>query len=90
MDAIIRQAMILRRTAGIFLGVLAYNMAQAMKLFYLCTDAVVWTIKIMRYQFINVCGKVVRSGRKYSCKIINVTHEVFERFKYCQMKMLSA
>jgi hypothetical protein len=72
------------------LGVLAHNMVQVMKLFYLGADAVGWTIKTIRYQFINVCGKIVRSGRRYFCKIINVTHEVFERFKHCQMKMLSA
>ena len=79
------------KNRGYFLlGVLAYNMAQVVKLFYLGTDAVTWTIKTMRYQFINVCGKIIKSGRQYFCKIINVTHEVFERFKYCQMKMLSA
>jgi len=79
------------KNRGYFLlGVLAYNMAQVVKLFYLGTDAVTWTIKTMRYQFINVCGKIIKSGRQYFCKIINVTSEVFERFKYCQMKMLSA
>jgi hypothetical protein len=78
------------KNRGYFLlGVLAYNMAQVMKLFYLGADAVAWTIKTMRYQFINVCGKIIRSGRQFCCKIINVTKEAFERFKYCQMKMLS-
>lgn len=48
-----------------------------------------WTIKTMRYQFINVCGKIVRSGRRFYCKIINVTREVFERFKCCQTAMAS-
>jgi hypothetical protein len=77
------------KNRGYFLlGVLAHNMVQIMKLFYLGADAVAWTIKTMRYQFINVCGKIVRSGRQFYCKIINATHEIFERFKYCQMKML--
>jgi len=76
------------KNRGYFLlGVLTYNMAQVMKLFYLGTDAVVWTIKTMRYQFINVCGKIIKSGRQYFCKIINVTDEVFTRFKCCQMVM---
>ena len=76
------------KNRGYFLlGVLAHNMVQIMKLFYLGSDAVTWTIKTMRYQFINVCGKIVRSGRRFYCKIINVTHGVFERFKHCQMAM---
>jgi hypothetical protein len=76
------------KNRGYFLmGVLAYNMTQIMKLFYLGSDAVGWTIKTLRYQFIHVCGKIVRSGRKFYCKIINVTREVFERFKNCQAAM---
>ncbi len=76
------------KNRGYFLmGVLAHNMAQVMKLFYLGSDAVAWTIKTMRYQFIYVCGKIVRSGRRFFCKIINVTREVFERFKRCQEVM---
>jgi len=77
------------KNRGYFLlGVLAHNIIQIMKLFYLGSDAVKWTIKTVRYQFINVCGKIVRSGRRFCCKIINVTHEVFERFKCCQMAMM--
>lgn len=76
------------KNRGYFLlGVLAHNIIQIMKLFYLGPDAVKWTIKTMRYQFINVCGKIIRSGRRFYCKIINVTHEVFERFKCCQAAM---
>jgi hypothetical protein len=76
------------KNRGYFLlGVLAHNAVQVLKLFYLGPDAVGWTIKTVRYQFINVCGKIVRSGRRFYCKIINVTHEVFERFKRCQMAM---
>jgi hypothetical protein len=78
------------KNRGYFLlGVLAHNMVQIMKLFYLGLDAVKWTIKTVRYQFIHVCGKIVKSGRQFYCKIINVTHEVFERFKNCQMIMVS-
>ena len=78
------------KNRGYFLlGVLAHNMVQVMKLFYLGTDAVVWRIKTVRYQFINVCGKIIRSGRRFYCKIINVTDAVFARFKCCQMAMVS-
>lgn len=76
------------KNRGYFLlGVLAHNTVQVLKLFYFCSDAVTWTIKTVRYQFINVCGKIVRSGRRFYCKIMNVTHEVFERFKNCQKVM---
>lgn len=74
------------KNRGYFLlGVVAHNIVQVMKLFYLGPDAVKWTVKTLRYQFINVCGKIIRSGRRFYCKIINVTREVFERFKCCQM-----
>jgi hypothetical protein len=77
------------KNRGYFLfGVLAYNMAQIMKSFYLGPDAGTWTMKTLRYQFIHVCGKIVKSGRRFFCKIINVTQEVFERFRYCQTRML--
>lgn len=79
------------KNRGYFLlGVLAHNAVQILKLFYLGPDAVDWTIKTLRYQFIHVCGKIVRSGRRFYCKIINVTQDVFERFKRCQMAMMVA
>jgi hypothetical protein len=79
------------KNRGYFLlGVLTYNMSQILKLFYLGNDAVKWTMKTLRYQFIYVCGKVVVSGRRALCKIINVTNEMFERFKACQKSMSSA
>ena len=76
------------KNRGYFLlGVLAHNMVQVMKLFYLGESARNWTIKTMRYQFINVCGKIVKTGRRFYCKIINVTNEVFELFRYCKAKL---
>ena len=65
------------------LGILAYNMLQVMKLFYLGSSARKWTVKTMRYHFINVCGKMIRTGRKYLCKIINVTEDTYELFRSC-------
>lgn len=65
------------------LNVLAYNMVQVMKLFYLGEPARAWTVKTLRYWFIEVCGKIVRSGRRYYCKILNVTAEAFALFQHC-------
>ena len=65
------------------LGILAYNAMQVMKLFYLSGIARKWTIKTLRYHFINVCGKVIKTARRYICKIINVTDGTFELFRSC-------
>ena len=65
------------------LNVLAYNVLQVMKLFYLGEEAKTWTVKTLRYWFIGVCGKIVRTGRKYYCKIINATEETFALFRHC-------
>lgn len=65
------------------LNVLAYNVLQVMKLFYLGETARSWTVKTLRYWFIQVCGKIVRTGRKYYCKIINATGTTFNLFRHC-------
>lgn len=65
------------------LNVLAYNVLQVMKLFYLGEEARTWTVKTLRYWFIEVCGKIIRTGRKYYCKIINATDETFALFRQC-------
>jgi hypothetical protein len=65
------------------MNVLAYNMIQVMKLFYLGEAAKAWTVKTLRYWFIGICGKIVRTGRKYYCKIINATHESYDLFRSC-------
>lgn len=79
------------KNRGFFLlGVLAYNMTRIMKLFYLGKEAARWTIKTIRFRFINVCGKIVKSGRRFTCKIINVGDEIFELFRYCHSKLRTA
>jgi hypothetical protein len=79
------------KNRGYFLlGVLAHNAVQVLKLFYLGSDAAQWTIKTVRFRFVNVCGKIVRSGRQFYCRIINVTDEVFGRFRRCQIAMASS
>ena len=76
------------KNRGYFLlGVLAHNMVQIMKLFYMDKSTRNWTIKTIRYQFINVCGKIIKTGRKFYCKIINVTNEIFELFRYCKARL---
>ena len=65
------------------LNVLAYNVLQVMKLFYLGEEVKTWTVKTLRYWFIQVCGKIVRTGRKYYCKIINATEDTFGLFRHC-------
>ena len=65
------------------LGILAYNTVQIMKLFYLSGIARKWTIKTLRYHFINVCGKIIKTARRYICKIINVTDNTFNLFRAC-------
>lgn len=65
------------------LGILAYNAVQIMKLFYLRGIARKWTIKTLRYHFINVCGKIIKTARRYICKIINVTDNTFDLFRAC-------
>ena len=69
------------------LGVLAHNIFQMMKLFYFDEIQKLWTIKTARYYFINVCGKIVKSGRRFYCQIINVTNEIFALFQYCKLKL---
>jgi hypothetical protein len=77
------------KNRGYFLiGILAYNMIQIMKLFYLGEEAVNWTIKTIRYQFINVCGKIIKTARRFYCSIINVTDETFELFRNCKSKLI--
>lgn len=76
------------KNRGYFLiGILAYNMLEILKRFYMGTSTINWKIKTIRYQFINVCGKIVKSGRKFYCKIINVTKEVFALYENCKRRL---
>jgi hypothetical protein len=77
------------KNRGYFLmGIIAYNMVQIMKLFYLGQEAINWTLKTIRYRYINVCGKMIKTGRKFYCKIINVTDQTFELFRNCKSKLI--
>lgn len=69
------------------LNVLSYNVLQVMKLFYLGDEAKTWTVKTLRYWFLEVCGKIIRTGRKYYCKIINATDETFALFRQCMSQL---
>ena len=76
------------KNRGYFLiGILAYNMLEILKRFYLGVSTIKWRVKKIRFQFFNVCGKITKSGRKFSCNIINVTDEVFELFRHCKTRL---
>lgn len=70
------------------LNIIAYNMVQIFKLFYLGKDTAQWTIKTLRYRFLYVCGKIIKTGRRYYCKIINVVDSVYELFERCLARLL--
>jgi len=70
------------------LGVLAYNMTQVMKLYYLGKDTLTMSVKRFRYVFIHVCGSIVKTGRRFYCNLMNVTNEVFELFRNCKSKLI--
>jgi len=77
------------KNRGYFLiGILAYNMLEILKRFYLGVSTIKWRVKTIRYQFINVCGKIVKSGRKFCCKIINTTEDVFQLYKNCKQRLI--
>jgi len=76
------------KNRGYFLiGILAYNMLEILKRFYLGLSTINWRVKKLRYQFIHVCGKIVKSGRKFCCKIINTTEDVFQLYENCKYKI---
>jgi hypothetical protein len=64
-------------------SILAYNLTQIMKLLYLPAESKRWTIKTLRYWFINTCGKFIFHANKWKCKIINPTNQTFKMFEYC-------
>ncbi len=76
------------KNRGYFLiGILAYNMLEIFKRYYLGMSTIKWKVRKLRFQFFNVCGKIVKSGRKFYCNIINVTNEVFELFRHCKTRL---
>lgn len=70
------------------LGVLAYNMVQWMKLFYMAPAINSWGIKRLRFWFLNTCGKLTTHGRQILCKIINSSEETFGMFRYCMSRLV--
>ncbi len=65
------------------MGIMAYNIIQIVKLFYLGKVAAKWTIKTIRNYFINVCGKFISHAHKITCKIINATDLTYQLFENC-------
>jgi hypothetical protein len=77
------------KNRGYFLlGVMAYNMVQIMKLYYFDKEYETMSIKRFRYQFINVCGRIVKTGRKFYCQIINTTNQIYEMYRSCKSKLI--
>lgn len=65
------------------MGILAYNILQIMKLFYFDEHAKKWTIKTVRYWFIQTCGRLVKHARKVVCNLINCTNLTYSLFQKC-------
>ena len=63
-----------KNKAYFMINILAYNIIQIMKYFYL-DNKENWNIKTLQNKFINNCCKFIRHARKVVCKIINVTDE---------------
>jgi hypothetical protein len=77
------------KNRGYFLlGVMAYNMVQIMKLYYFDKEYERMSIKRFRYQFINVCGRIVKTGRRFYCQIINTTNQIYEMYRSCKAKLI--
>lgn len=63
------------------INVFAYNLVQMMKMYFFENHEQNWTIKTIRYRFINTCIRFVKGQRYLRCRIINVTDETFKLFK---------
>ncbi|MFH1428252.1 MAG: IS1380 family transposase [Candidatus Margulisiibacteriota bacterium] len=70
------------------IGVLAYNIMQWWKLFYLGPEAIRWNIKRLRLWFLNTCGKLISHGRQVICRILNSTDGTFGLFRYCMGRLV--
>ncbi len=72
------------------LKILAYNMVEVMKLFYLGKSRNNWNIKQLRYKFINVCVRIVQHARSTVWRILNVTDQVFAMYRCCLSRLVFA
>ncbi|MFC1595898.1 IS1380 family transposase [Candidatus Margulisiibacteriota bacterium] len=70
------------------LKILAYNMVEIMKLFYLGKKRNNWNIKQLRYKFIHVCGRIVQHARSTVWRILNVTDQGFNLYRSCQSSIV--
>ena len=68
-------------------GLLAYNLFQVFKRFYLANDYFSWSIRTFRWHFVSVCGKLVRHAKKFIYRVLNVTDKTFEMFRHIQQKL---
>jgi hypothetical protein len=70
------------------MSILAYNLMQVLKMNYLGETAKTWTVKTLRYWFLDTCGKFVRHARKVCCHIINATQETYALFAHCLKQLV--
>lgn len=68
-------------------NVLAYNVCEIMKMFYLDEKAKKWTVKTLRFWFVNVCGKITRTARRYYCTLLNVSDKTYALYRSCLARL---
>lgn len=70
-----------------YLGVMAYNCVEFVKRFFIGKEVLTYRIKKLRHWFIKICGKLIKSGRRYIFQIINATNDTFEMFTNIRRRM---
>jgi Transposase DDE domain group 1 len=77
-----------KNRAYFMISILAYNVIQIVKLFYLGKTAEKLTVRTLRYWFINTAGKFVHHANKWTCQIINATDRTYQLFEHCSSKFV--
>lgn len=78
------------KNRGFFImATLAYNVAQLFKLFYLGKQCIKWTIKTLRFRFINTVISLSSHARRKVCYLINISESQMKYFRSCQARWLS-
>lgn len=77
-----------RKNANYFyIGVLAYSCVEFVKRFFIGGEVVKYRVKKFRNWFIKICGKLIRTGRRYIFHIINAPERSFEMFVKIRRRM---
>jgi len=70
-----------------YLGVIAYNCVEFVKVFFIGKEVISYRIKKFRHWFIKICGKLIKTGRRYIFQIINATDDTFNMFVNIRRRM---